>query len=76
MIDSESLQLIHKDGGLTRLMEFVLTPNKPEIQTNAVKCIVRVAQSCKGTGDNYLILTFQRVKGIYIYRSNTYFVCL
>lgn len=47
--DSESLQLIHKDGGLTRLMEFVLTPNMPEIQSSAVKCIARVAQSCKRT---------------------------
>ncbi|XP_068565875.1 armadillo repeat-containing protein 3 isoform X2 [Cebidichthys violaceus] len=46
MSDSESLQLIHKGGGLTRLMEFVLTPNMPEIQSNAVKCIARVAQSC------------------------------
>lgn len=45
--DSKSLQVIHKGGGLTRLMEFVLTPNLPEIQSNAVKCIARVAQSCK-----------------------------
>lgn len=45
--DSESLQLIHKDGGLKRLMEFVLTPNTPAIQSNAVNCITRVAHSCK-----------------------------
>ncbi|KAF3836014.1 hypothetical protein F7725_028572 [Dissostichus mawsoni] len=45
--DSESLQLIHKDGGLKRLMEFVLTPNTPDIQSNTVKCITRVAHSCK-----------------------------
>uniref|UniRef100_A0A7N6AGX4 Armadillo repeat containing 3 n=1 Tax=Anabas testudineus TaxID=64144 RepID=A0A7N6AGX4_ANATE len=43
--DSESVQLIHKDGGLTRLMDFLLTPNMPEIQSNAVKCISRVAKS-------------------------------
>lgn len=28
-------------------MEFVLTPTAPEIQSNTVKCIARVAQSCK-----------------------------
>lgn len=38
---------VHKDGGLTRLMEFLLTPNTPDIQSWAVKCIARVAQSCK-----------------------------
>uniref|UniRef100_A0A4W6FP15 Armadillo repeat containing 3 n=1 Tax=Lates calcarifer TaxID=8187 RepID=A0A4W6FP15_LATCA len=43
--DSESVQLIHKGGGLTRLMDFLLTPNVPEIQANAVKCIARVAQN-------------------------------
>uniref|UniRef100_A0A8P4GAU8 Armadillo repeat containing 3 n=1 Tax=Dicentrarchus labrax TaxID=13489 RepID=A0A8P4GAU8_DICLA len=43
--DSESFQLIHKGGGLTRLMEFILTPNVSEIQSNAVKCIAKVAQS-------------------------------
>uniref|UniRef100_A0A3B5A5T2 Armadillo repeat containing 3 n=1 Tax=Stegastes partitus TaxID=144197 RepID=A0A3B5A5T2_9TELE len=43
--DSESVQLIHNGGGLTRLMEIVLTPNMPEIQSNTVKCITRVAQS-------------------------------
>lgn len=47
MSDSESFQLINKGGGLTRLMEFVLTPTAPEIQSNTVKCIARVAQSCK-----------------------------
>ncbi|KAM7390610.1 hypothetical protein PAMA_008677 [Pampus argenteus] len=45
MSDSESVQLINKGGGLTKLMEFVLTPTTPEIQTNTVKCITRVAQS-------------------------------
>lgn len=45
--DSESVQLIHKGGGLTRLMDFLLTPNVPEIQANAVKCIARVAQNRK-----------------------------
>lgn len=45
--DSESLQVIHRGGGLMRLMEFVLTRNMPEIQSNAVRCITRAAQSCK-----------------------------
>ncbi|KAM3860418.1 armadillo repeat-containing protein 3 [Diretmus argenteus] len=43
--DSESLQLIHQGGGLARLMQFVLTSTIPEIQSNATKCIARVAQS-------------------------------
>uniref|UniRef100_A0A8D3CH00 Armadillo repeat containing 3 n=1 Tax=Scophthalmus maximus TaxID=52904 RepID=A0A8D3CH00_SCOMX len=43
--DSESVQQIHESGGLTRLMDFFLTPNLPEIQSNVVKCITRVAQS-------------------------------
>lgn len=51
LCDGESVQLINKDGGLTRLMEFLLTPNMPEIQSSAVKCITRVAQSCKLAGD-------------------------
>lgn len=51
LCDSESVQLIQKDGGLTRLMDFLLTPNMPEIQSSAAKCITRVAQSCKLDGD-------------------------
>ncbi|KAM6971681.1 armadillo repeat-containing protein 3 isoform 3-T3 [Tautogolabrus adspersus] len=43
--DSETLHLIQEGGGLTRLMEFILTPNTPEIQSNAVICITRVAQN-------------------------------
>lgn len=45
--DSESFQLIHQGGGLTRLTEFIITPNITEIQSCAVKCIARVAQSGK-----------------------------
>lgn len=47
LTDSESVQLIQKGGGLSRLMEFILTPSMPQIQSSAVKCITRVAQSCK-----------------------------
>uniref|UniRef100_A0A665WDD4 Armadillo repeat containing 3 n=1 Tax=Echeneis naucrates TaxID=173247 RepID=A0A665WDD4_ECHNA len=43
--DSERVQLIHKDGGLKRLIDFLLTSNVSEIQTGAVQCITRVAQS-------------------------------
>ncbi|XP_072306756.1 armadillo repeat-containing protein 3 [Eucyclogobius newberryi] len=43
--DSECFQLIHKGGGLAKLMEFILSPILPEIQANAVKCIAKVAQS-------------------------------
>uniref|UniRef100_A0A3B4XKY5 Armadillo repeat containing 3 n=1 Tax=Seriola lalandi dorsalis TaxID=1841481 RepID=A0A3B4XKY5_SERLL len=42
--DSECVQLIHKDGRLTRLMDFLVNPNMPEIQSSAVKCIAGVAQ--------------------------------
>ncbi|KAK2859369.1 hypothetical protein Q5P01_003989 [Channa striata] len=47
LCDSETVELIHKSSGLTRLMEFVLTSNMPEIQSSAVKCITRVAQSAE-----------------------------
>uniref|UniRef100_A0A667X9B5 Armadillo repeat containing 3 n=1 Tax=Myripristis murdjan TaxID=586833 RepID=A0A667X9B5_9TELE len=43
--ESESVHLIHQGGGLTRLMQFVLTPSGPEVQSSAVKCISRVAQN-------------------------------
>ncbi|XP_054893466.1 armadillo repeat-containing protein 3-like isoform X2 [Poeciliopsis prolifica] len=43
--DMETLQLIHKNGGLIRLMEFVLAPSSPEIQCIAIKCITMAAQS-------------------------------
>ncbi|XP_035981505.1 armadillo repeat-containing protein 3 isoform X2 [Fundulus heteroclitus] len=44
--DGETLQLIHNDGGLARLMDFVLAPSTPAIQSTAVQCLSRVAQSC------------------------------
>ncbi|XP_014890210.1 armadillo repeat-containing protein 3 [Poecilia latipinna] len=43
--DIETLQIIHLNGGLTRLAEFVLAPSSPEIQSIAIKCITRAAQS-------------------------------
>ncbi|XP_037549782.1 armadillo repeat-containing protein 3 [Nematolebias whitei] len=43
--DREAVQQIHEDGGLARLMDFVLIPNNPEIQSTAIKCLTRVAQS-------------------------------
>ncbi|XP_008436791.1 armadillo repeat-containing protein 3 [Poecilia reticulata] len=43
--DIETLHIIHLNGGLTRLGEFVLTPSSPEIQSIAIKCITRAAQS-------------------------------
>lgn len=49
MNDREAVQKIHEDGGLARLMDFVLIPNNPEIQSTAIKCLTRVAQSCKHT---------------------------
>uniref|UniRef100_A0A3Q2U0F0 Armadillo repeat containing 3 n=1 Tax=Fundulus heteroclitus TaxID=8078 RepID=A0A3Q2U0F0_FUNHE len=48
--DGETLQLIHNDGGLARLMDFVLAPSTPAIQSTAVQCLSRVAQSCEGRG--------------------------
>ncbi|XP_044032814.1 armadillo repeat-containing protein 3 isoform X2 [Siniperca chuatsi] len=60
--DSETFQLIHKAGGLTRLMEFVLTPNMPEIQSNAVKCIAKVAQS----SENRKLLHEQKVEKVLV----------
>lgn len=56
--DSGSLQLIHKGGGLKRLIEFVLTPNMSEIQYNAVKCITRVAQSRKCRRSKKILIFF------------------
>lgn len=45
--DSESEQEIHQNGGLERLIEFILTSTEPEIQFIAIKCIIRVAEKCK-----------------------------
>lgn len=45
--DSESEQEIHQNGGLERLIEFILTSTKPEIHFIAIKCITRVAEKCK-----------------------------
>ncbi|KAF7214033.1 armadillo repeat-containing protein 3 isoform X3 [Nothobranchius furzeri] len=39
------VQLIHSNGGLARLLEFILTPNTPEIKCITIKCLTRVAQS-------------------------------
>lgn len=59
--ENATVQLIHSNGGLTRLMEFLVTPNKPEIQSAAVKCISRMAQSCKHTTTtNKIIFSFNK----------------
>uniref|UniRef100_G3ND43 Armadillo repeat containing 3 n=1 Tax=Gasterosteus aculeatus aculeatus TaxID=481459 RepID=G3ND43_GASAC len=60
--DSESLQVIHRGGGLMRLMEFVLTRNMPEIQSNAVRCITRAAQS----SENRKLLHEQNVEKVLV----------
>ncbi|XP_037612299.1 armadillo repeat-containing protein 3 isoform X2 [Sebastes umbrosus] len=60
--DSKTLQLIQECGGLTRLMEFVLTPNAPGIQSNAVKCIAMVAQS----SENCKLLQEQNVEKVLV----------
>lgn len=52
--DSESVQEIHRKGGLERLVEFLLTSTEPEIHLNATKCITRVAEHCKYDGRNAL----------------------
>uniref|UniRef100_W5LNM7 Armadillo repeat containing 3 n=1 Tax=Astyanax mexicanus TaxID=7994 RepID=W5LNM7_ASTMX len=43
--DTESVKLIQGNGGLEKLLQFVITPTTPEVQTNAVKAIARVAES-------------------------------
>ncbi|XP_076014237.1 armadillo repeat-containing protein 3 [Genypterus blacodes] len=42
--DSECLNMIQKGGGLTRLMEFILSPTLPETLSDAVNCIARAAE--------------------------------
>nr|XP_015810842.2 armadillo repeat-containing protein 3 isoform X3 [Nothobranchius furzeri] len=39
------VQLIHSNGGLARLLEFILTPSSPEIKCITIKCLTRVAQN-------------------------------
>lgn len=51
--DDEAVQQLHEGGGLKRLVDFILTPNNPEIQSTAIKCLSRVAQSCKRTYKKY-----------------------
>ncbi|XP_065805040.1 armadillo repeat-containing protein 3 isoform X4 [Labrus bergylta] len=60
--DSETLHLIQEDGGLTRLMEFILTPDTPDIQSNAVICITRVAQN----SENRKLLHKQNIEKVLV----------
>ncbi|KAM3592924.1 uncharacterized protein V6R79_001780 [Siganus canaliculatus] len=60
--DSENFQMILKDGGLTQLFEFLLAPNKPGIQSNAVKCITRVA----GSPENRKLLHDQNMEKVLV----------
>nr|XP_020465302.1 armadillo repeat-containing protein 3 isoform X2 [Monopterus albus] len=62
LCDTESLQLLHRGGGLTRLMDFLLTPYRPEIQSTAIKCITRVAQG----SENRKLLHEQNVEQILV----------
>ncbi|XP_008305660.2 armadillo repeat-containing protein 3 isoform X2 [Cynoglossus semilaevis] len=62
LIDTESVLLIHKDGGLIRLLNFLLVPSEPEIQSNAIKCIARVAQM----SENRQLLHEQNVEKILV----------
>lgn len=69
--DSECLHMVLEGGGLTSLMKFVFTPTIPEIQTHAVNCITRVAQSCKQgerQQDDNSVSPFESP-------NNTYYVC-
>ncbi|XP_038133596.1 armadillo repeat-containing protein 3-like, partial [Cyprinodon tularosa] len=43
--DHKTLQLIHDNWGLVRLMDFVKTPNTPIIQSIALKCLSKAALS-------------------------------
>lgn len=39
------MHLIQRDGGLEKLLQFLITPTTHDIQANAVKAISRAAQS-------------------------------
>lgn len=43
--DSQTVKLVHQSRGLTRLLQFLQTPNAPEVQSAAVDCLTKVAQS-------------------------------
>ncbi|CAF97965.1 unnamed protein product [Tetraodon nigroviridis] len=43
--DSESVEEIHRNEGLEKLLEFILTSTQPEIHFSAIKCITRVAEN-------------------------------
>ncbi|XP_026148109.1 armadillo repeat-containing protein 3 isoform X4 [Mastacembelus armatus] len=62
LCDDECIQLIHKGGGLTKLMDFFLTPNMPEIKSGALKCITMVAQN----SENCKLLHEQNVEKILV----------
>uniref|UniRef100_A0A672GU89 EDR1/CTR1/ARMC3-like peptidase-like domain-containing protein n=1 Tax=Salarias fasciatus TaxID=181472 RepID=A0A672GU89_SALFA len=62
LTDNESIQLIHESGDLNRLMEFLLKPSTPEIQSSAVKCITQVAQN----PESHKLLSGQNVEKILV----------
>lgn len=39
------MKLVHKSRGLARLLHFLLAPNAPGVQSAAVDCLTKVAQS-------------------------------
>ncbi|KAM8881736.1 armadillo repeat-containing protein 3 isoform X1 [Synchiropus splendidus] len=62
LCDSESLRLLHKDGGLTKLMEFVVKAPSPEIQSSAAKCIAMIVKCV----ESHLQLHEQNVEKIMV----------
>ncbi|XP_062841883.1 armadillo repeat-containing protein 3 isoform X2 [Trichomycterus rosablanca] len=56
--DVESVQLVQGNGGLEKLLHFIVTPSSPDIQTNAVQTVGRAAQS----SENQKILHEQNVE--------------
>lgn len=59
MEDAESMQLIQGNEGLEKLLQFIITPTDPDIQTNAVKAISRAAQSSTQAQTQTLVLLCQ-----------------
>ncbi|KAM9436480.1 armadillo repeat-containing protein 3 [Clarias gariepinus] len=56
--DAESMQLIQGNGGLEKLLQFIITPATHDIQASALKAISRAAQR----GENRKILHEQNVE--------------
>lgn len=65
--DAESMQLIQGNGGLEKLLQFIITPATHDIQASALKAISRAAQRGMHVQAQTLILLCQTNIALVVY---------